>query len=64
MDRNGLDLCVSVYLLVFIWNLLVHLAENTLLVQPLTILGDYQIPNTIPLSFLGSLTQMKAVKDW
>jgi hypothetical protein len=31
----------SVYLLVFIRNLLVHLAEKILLMQPLTFGGDY-----------------------
>ncbi len=34
-------ICASVYLLVFIRNLLVHLAEKILLMQPLTSLGDY-----------------------
>jgi hypothetical protein len=32
-----------VYLLVFIRNLLVHLAEKILLMQPLTFGGDYQM---------------------
>jgi len=36
-------ICASVYLIVFIRNLLVHLAEKFLLVQPLTFGGgDYQ----------------------
>lgn len=34
-------ICASVYLLVFIRNLLVHLAEKILLIQPLTFGGDY-----------------------
>ena len=34
-------ICASVYLLVFIRNLLVHLAEKILLMQPLTFGGDY-----------------------
>lgn len=34
-------ICDSVYLLVFIRNLLVHLAEKILLLQPLTFGGDY-----------------------
>ena len=34
-------ICASVYLLVFIQNLPVHLAENILLMQPLTFGGDY-----------------------
>ena len=33
----------SVYLLVFIKNFLVHLAKKVLLMQPLTIGGDYHI---------------------
>ena len=35
-------ICDSVYLLVFIRNLLVHLAEKILLLQPLTFGGDYR----------------------
>ena len=35
-------ICASVYLLVFIQNLLVHLAEKILLMQPLTFGGDYR----------------------
>ncbi len=35
-------ICASVYLLVFIQNLLVHLAEKILLLQPLKFGGDYQ----------------------
>src|SRR6056297_508497 len=34
-------ICASVYLLVFIRNLLVHLAEIILLLQPLNFGGDY-----------------------
>ncbi len=34
-------ICVLVYLLVFTRNLLVHLAEKILLLQPLTFGGDY-----------------------
>lgn len=34
-------ICASVYLLVFIQNLLVHLAEKILLLQPLKFGGDY-----------------------
>ena len=34
-------ICASVYLLVFIQNLLVHLGEKILLMQPLTFGGDY-----------------------
>ena len=34
-------ICASVYLLVFIRNLLMHLAEKILLIQPLTFGGDY-----------------------
>ena len=34
-------ICASAYLLVFIRNLLMHLAEKILLVQPLTFGGDY-----------------------
>ena len=36
-------ICDSVYLLVFIRNLLVHLAEKILLLQPLTFGGDYPL---------------------
>jgi hypothetical protein len=36
-------ICASVYLLVFIKNLLVHLAKKVLLMQPLTFGGDYQV---------------------
>ena len=36
-------ICDSVYLLVFIRNLLVHLAEKILLLQPLTFGGDYHL---------------------
>ena len=35
-------ICASVYLLVFIRNLLVHLAEKILLMQPLTFGRDYR----------------------
>ena len=35
-------ICASVYLLVFIKNLLVHLAKKVLLMQPLTFGGDYR----------------------
>ena len=35
-------ICASVYLLVFIQNLLVHLAEKILLMQPPTFGGDYR----------------------
>tara|TARA_R110002124_G_scaffold211577_1_gene377826 strand:+ start:439 stop:729 length:291 start_codon:yes stop_codon:yes gene_type:complete len=35
-------ICASVYLLVFIQNLLMHLAEKILLIQPLTFGGDYR----------------------
>ena len=35
-------ICASVYLLVFIQNLLVHTTEKILLMQPLTFRGDYQ----------------------
>jgi hypothetical protein len=41
-------ICASVYLLVFIQNLLVHLAEKILLLQPLTFGGDY--PPTVDLA--------------
>ena len=34
-------ICPSVYLLVLIQNFLVHLAEKTLLIQPLTFRGNY-----------------------
>ena len=34
-------ICASVYLLVFIQNLLMHLAEKILLMQPLSFGGDY-----------------------
>jgi hypothetical protein len=34
-------ICASVYLLVFIQNLFIHLAEKILLMQPLTFGGDY-----------------------
>ena len=34
-------ICASVYLFVFIQNLLMHLAEKILLMQPLTFGGDY-----------------------
>ncbi|MFN3825930.1 MAG: hypothetical protein ACK4RN_18345, partial [Pseudorhodobacter sp.] len=37
-------ICASVYLLVFIQNLLVHPAEKILLMQPLTFGGDYPTP--------------------
>src|SRR6056297_1016164 len=36
-------ICASVYLLVFIRNLLVHLAEKILLLQPLNFGGDYPL---------------------
>jgi len=36
-------ICASVYLLVFIRNILVHLAEKILLPQPLTFRGDYHL---------------------
>jgi hypothetical protein len=36
-------ICASVYLLVFIRNLLVHLAEKILLIQPLNFGGDYLV---------------------
>ncbi|MGR3547603.1 MAG: hypothetical protein ACU0CB_04175, partial [Roseovarius sp.] len=36
-------ICASVYLLVFIRNLLVHLAEKILLLQPLKCGGDYPV---------------------
>ena len=39
-DRDDLRFYVSVYLLVFIQNLLVHIAEKIPLVQPLTFGGD------------------------
>jgi len=39
-------ICASVYLLVFIQNLLVHLAEKILLMQPLTFGGEYQVRGT------------------
>jgi hypothetical protein len=35
-------ICASVYLLVFIRNLLVHIAKKILLPQPLTFGGDYR----------------------
>jgi hypothetical protein len=35
-------ICASVYLLVFMRNLLMHLAEKILLMHPLTFGGDYQ----------------------
>lgn len=38
--------CASMHLLVFIHNLLVHLAEKTLLMQPLTSGEDYPIKET------------------
>ena len=40
-------ICASVYLLVFIQNLLVHLGEKILLMQPLTFGGDYQISSIV-----------------
>ena len=40
-------ICASVYLLVFIQNLLVHLAEKILLMQPLTVGGDYPIEQNL-----------------
>ncbi|MFN3400680.1 MAG: hypothetical protein ACK4Z4_10115, partial [Ferrovibrio sp.] len=40
--RRIARICASVYLLVFIQNLLVHLGEKILLMQPLTFGGDYQ----------------------
>jgi len=39
-------ICASVYLLVFMRNLLMHLAEKILLMQPLTFGGDYPIQMT------------------
>ncbi|WP_203232283.1 hypothetical protein, partial [Gemmobacter caeruleus] len=42
--RRIARICASVYLLVFIQNLLVHLAEKILLMQPLTFGGDYPPP--------------------
>jgi len=35
-------ICASVYLLVFIQNLLMHIVEKILLIQPLTFEGDYR----------------------
>src|SRR6056297_702333 len=40
-------ICASVYLLVFIRNLLVHLAEKILLLQPLNFGGDYREPDLL-----------------
>ena len=42
----------SVYLLVFIQNLLVHLAKKILLMQPLTFGGDYHFAG-VQVRFLG-----------
>ena len=42
VDLDAQPLCASVYLLVFIRNLLVHLAEKILLMQPLTFGGNYR----------------------
>jgi hypothetical protein len=39
--RRMATICASVYLLVFIQNLLMHLAEKILLMQPLTFGGDW-----------------------
>ncbi|OYU19808.1 MAG: hypothetical protein CFE34_03210 [Rhodobacteraceae bacterium PARR1] len=39
--RRIASICASVYLLVFIQNLLMHLAEKILLMQPLTFRADY-----------------------
>jgi len=36
-------ICASVYLLVFMRNLLMHLSEKILLMQPLTFGGDYRV---------------------
>ena len=52
-------ICASVYLLVFIRNLLVHLAEKILLLQPLTFGGDY--PVTITTGFM--LSRIPDIKD-
>jgi transposase InsO family protein len=46
-------ICASVYLLVFIRNLLVHLAEKILLMQPLTFGGDYHYNEDRPHSAIG-----------
>jgi hypothetical protein len=44
-------ICASVYLLVFIRNLLVHLAEKILLFQPLTFGGDYRLKYRVGMHF-------------
>ena len=41
MENPG-RFCVEIYVLVFIQNLLVRLAEKVLLMQPLTFRGDYR----------------------
>jgi hypothetical protein len=43
-----------VYLLVFIQNLLMHLAEKILLMQPLTFGGDYQLTVVEPMRSAAS----------
>ena len=40
--ENPAHICVEINLLVFIQNLLMHLAEKILLMQPLTFGGDYR----------------------
>ena len=64
-------ICASVYLLVFIQNLLGRLAEKILLIQPLTFGGDYQMNQASvddstksmgpePLAFIGALGDVLA----
>ena len=59
----------SVYLLVFIQNLLVHLAEKTLLMQPLTFGGDYPFFRRVvgrspssPLLAMASIVLLNAMR--
>jgi len=46
-------ICASVYLLVFIRNLLMHLVEKILLMQPLTFGGDYHLRHVFSDVFSG-----------
>ncbi|MGX0905382.1 hypothetical protein ACSSV8_003977 [Roseovarius sp. MBR-79] len=54
-------MCASVYLLVFIRILLVHLAEKILLLKPLNFGGDY--PNGHHIELAGELAGILALGD-
>ena len=57
-------ICASVYLLVFIRNLLVHLAEKILLLQPLTFGGDYRITYQFPEDIADGIRMISSCELW